>query len=137
VLYAAGSGNETLNASGTSGGDELAGGTDASGADLIVGGSGNDTMFAGAGADYFAGGGGANTFSFVASLTHGGADVIADFTANDQVFLVGYGAGEAAAVLGAAVSSGSSTTITLSDNTRITFLGVGNVGALQGHVSSE
>jgi fibronectin-binding autotransporter adhesin len=134
--YIAASGNETLNAGGSSGANTLVGGFNPSNADSIVGGSGNDVMFAGAGADTLAGGGGANIFSFVASLTHGAADVIADFNANDVVFLNGYGAGDAAAALGAAVSSGGSTTITLSDNTQITFLGIGSVAALQGHVFS-
>ncbi|HEY1933906.1 MAG TPA: calcium-binding protein [Acetobacteraceae bacterium] len=134
--YVAGDGNETLNAGGSSGANTLVGGLNPGSAESIVGGSGNDVIFAGAGSDTLAGGGGANVFSFVASLTHGAADVIADFNANDVVFLNGYGTGDAATALGAAVSSGGNTTITLSDNTRITFLGIDSVGALRGHVFS-
>jgi hypothetical protein len=62
--------------------------------------------------------------------------VIADFSAIDTVFLGNYGSGAAAAALNTATTSGNSTTITLSDNTRITFVGVTNVGALTGHITS-
>lgn len=81
--------------------------------------------------------GGANIFSFVSTLTHGNADVIADVTASDVVYLTRYGSGDTATALGAAVSFGGSTTITLSDNTRITFLGIGSASALQGQVFSS
>lgn len=62
-------------------------------------------------------------------------DVITDFNANDVLYLAGYGSGEAANVLATGVSSGGSTTITLSDNTQITFLDISSVNALA-HVVS-
>jgi len=52
------------------------------------------------------------------------------------VYLAGYGSTEAAQALAGASNSGGSTTLTLSDNTRITFLDVANVNQLQGRMVS-
>jgi len=62
--------------------------------------------------------------------------VIANFTASDAVNLSGYGGNDAARALAGAVSAGGNTSITLTDNTQITFLSVGSPGALAGHVFS-
>ena len=116
-----------------SGGGELVGG---SGADSIVGGSGDDTVFAGSSTETLGGGGGHDIYSFVSSLTHGSADVILHFNANDTVYLTGYGANDAAIALSNAASAGGNTTITLADHTQVTFLNVPSTAALQGHLFS-
>jgi len=53
------------------------------------------------------------------------------------VLLLGYGAGAADAAIANATTSGGSTTITLSDNTTIKFVGVTSSAALSGHISSS
>ena len=63
-------------------------------------------------------------------------DVVSQFTSNDQVLLAGYGAGEAQHALSTATSAFNNTTLTLSDNTQITFLGT-SLQQLIGHVSSN
>jgi Ca2+-binding RTX toxin-like protein len=135
LAYTAGSGNETLNAGLSTTNNFLNAGSDAAGHDSIVSGSGNDTLLAGAGADTLGGGGGSDLFAFIDGHV-GGADVIAGFTAQDTVALFGYGSGAAATALQNAVSSGGNTTLTLADNTTITFLGVSSVAGLTGHVFS-
>ena len=138
ITYQAGLGNETLQASGATTGAIINGGIDASGHDLLVGGSGNDSLFAGTGADTLSGAGGNNEFVFYKSVIAGGAphDIITDFNANDTVYLAGYGSGEAARDLNSTASSGGSTTITLSDNTQITFTNVSSATMLNGHIVS-
>ncbi len=117
LLYAAGSGNETLNAAGSS--------TD-------------NTLIAGNGSAMMTGGSGSDAFIFIASMTSGagGTDVIADFASNDAVSLVGYGANAAADALNTAVSDSGGTTITLSDNTKVTFLNLSDASSLAGHIFS-
>jgi hypothetical protein len=72
------------------------------------------------------GGGGIDVFSFVSGQA-GGQDVITDFSSQDFVNLVGYGSGEVANALNSAVVSGGSTTVQLSDATKITFLNFTNL----------
>src|SRR4029078_5015236 len=105
------------------------------GNNLVIGGAGGDAIISGTGPETLVGGGGANFFDFYSNL--GGAAVnavITDFSAIDNVILVGYGAGEAAAAIAGATTTGGSTTITLSDNTKITFTGVTSSSALTGHI---
>ncbi len=121
-LVVAGSGAETINAG--TGQTAIFAGT---GSDLIVGGSGTDyvqvgagsaTAFTGAGADLFAavnGGGGG-------SLTVSGFRV-----GTDQLALRGYGGGMSG-ITNSQVVNGS-TALTLVDGTRVTLLGVTNLGA--------
>jgi len=52
------------------------------------------------------------------------------------VVLGNYGAGAADAAIAGATTAGGSTTITLSDNTKITFTGVTSSAALNGHIFS-
>ena len=122
-LVVAGSGMETINA-GTgqtaifagSGSDLIVGG---SGADYVQVGSGNATAFTGAGVDLFAAvnGGG------------GGSLMVSGFrVGTDQLALRGYaGSGTMAGITNSQVTGGS-TVLTLADNTRITLLGVTNLG---------
>jgi hypothetical protein len=62
--------------------------------------------------------------------------VVMNFSANDTVWLSGYGAAAAGDALSGATSSGGSTTITLADNTRITFSDIASVASLSGHIVS-
>jgi Ca2+-binding RTX toxin-like protein len=116
----------------------MRGGHDATGSDSIVRGSGNDTLVAGTGSDTLVGATGSHDL-FVFLAVNGGtaaSDVIANFNPNDQVLLSGYGPG-AAAALSTAPISGSSTTLTLSDHTQITFTGLSSADTLAGHVVSS
>jgi Ca2+-binding RTX toxin-like protein len=102
---------------------------------VVLAGSGNDTLVAGAGAATLTAGAGTTTFVFFqGSASAGSTDIIADFSSSDSLILAGYSAGEAAAALNNAVSAAGSTTLTLSDSTQITFLGVSSASALLGHV---
>src|SRR6185437_8055036 len=103
-------------------------------ADLILGGAGNDTLSGGAGSSTLAGGAGNNIFSF-SSVVHGGVTTVTDFNSNDQVNLVGYGSDAGATALANAAVSGGNTTLTLADNTKITFLNT-SVAQLTGHITS-
>jgi hypothetical protein len=138
LLYAAGSGNETLDASGSSTNDVMVGGQDRGGRDLIIGGAGNDVLAAGGGSDTLVGGAASHDV-FVFFSSDGGIaanDVVMNFSANDTVWLSGYGAAAAGDALSGATSSGGSTTITLADNTRITFSDIASVASLSGHIVS-
>ncbi len=85
----------------------------------ILGGTGADLFVIGSAAASLTGGAvGANTFEFQASLTGGLTDTISDFKAADRLSISGYAA-NGSAVLADATVSGGSTTITLSDQTRI------------------
>ena len=137
LYYAAHNGNETVDASLSKAANTIYGGRDPSAHDLLIGGVGNDFMNAGEGADTLVGGGGQNEFFFWSQFGGPNANhVIGDFSAIDTVFLVNYGGGAAGAAIANATTSGGSTTITLSDNTTITFTGVTNSAALNGHIFS-
>lgn len=127
AFYAAGGGNETLNASGSSGTGNLifAGQSSLGGSPntLLMAGSGDDTMVAGSGNDTMTGGAGSDNFQFTKGFV-GGTDIINDFANNDLVALFGYGTAAGANALATATVSAGSTTIALSDNTKITFSGV-------------
>jgi Ca2+-binding RTX toxin-like protein len=133
ATFLAGSGNETIDASLSTQNDLLVGGTDPTGSNYMAAGSGNDTLFAGAGAGSLYGGAGSDIFAFFKATTTGQSNYIFNFTSSDSLFLVGYGAGEAATALVNGTSStltlngGASTepafTIALPDNTKITFVG--------------
>ena len=92
-------------------------------------------LLAGTGAATLVGGGGADFFDFFAAVGRPSSNVvIGDFSAIDQVILVNYAPGVAEAAIAGATTAGGSTTITLSDSTKITFTGVTNTGALSGHI---
>ena len=132
TIFVAATGNETLNGAASGADNTLWSG---SGHDVLVGGSGNDMLAGGAGSATLSGGGGANLF-FVTDGHAGGALTITDFTSQDQAGLFGYGGAAASTALRGAASAGGNTTLTLSDNTQITFLGVSSAASLQGHVFS-
>jgi hypothetical protein len=123
-LLVAGSGNETLSAAGTTVGNTLYAGTDTSGGgsnDWLVGGSGNDTFVGGNGQTTMTGGAGTDYFVFDKAIA-GGTTTINDFASNETLGIFGYGLSANAIVSGSSVSAGS-TTISLSDNTKITLIG--------------
>ncbi|MBV9736355.1 MAG: hypothetical protein JO209_10645 [Acidisphaera sp.] len=135
----AGSGSETIDASGSTGYNTFWAG---SGNSLLVGGSGSDFPAPGApilvlppatnvfaasgGTTTMVGGAGNNAFEFI--LGHaGGTDLIQDWNGSDRLAFFGYGANPIASQ---AVSDGS-TFITLTDNTRITIVGISSLDARQ------
>lgn len=120
----AGSGSETLNAAGTTIGNTMYSG---SGRDLMVGGAAADVIVGATGSGALTGGGGRDLFTFIKGGA-GGSYVISDFAAGtDGVVLSGYGKPEVATLLAGAVTAAGSTSVALSDGTRITFT---NIGAL-------
>jgi hypothetical protein len=138
LTYSGRTGDETVNASGSSTNDVLTGGHDTAGANSIVGGSGNDTLVAGTGSDTLVGNASSHDL-FVFFSANGSAaatDSIVNFGSNDLVLLSGYGASAAGAALAGATFAGGNTTLTLSDHTTITFVGVSNTTTLEGHIVS-
>ncbi len=117
-----------VDASGSTGaGDTLFGGL---GANTILGGTGADLFVVRSGASSLTGGAnGVNTYDFIASNTGGATDVISDFKSADKVSVSGYTASTPGAVLATATVSGGSTTITLSDQTKIVFQNYTNLSA--------
>ena len=137
LFHEAGGGDETIDAGLSRGAVTLYGGFDTAGHNLLIGGNGDDTLTAGAGADTLAGSGGVNQF-FFQSFEGGPAahSLISDFSFIDRAVLGGYGVDAAATAIAGATTAGGSTTITLSDNTTITFAGVTNPNELTGRVVS-
>ncbi|MGA3399294.1 MAG: hypothetical protein ABSC95_08740 [Acetobacteraceae bacterium] len=68
-------------------------------------------------------GSGSNSFLFADGNAAGASDAVTGFSANDTVYLSGYGV-SVETVLANAVARGGTTTITLSDNTLVTFVNV-------------
>jgi hypothetical protein len=121
LFYNAGAGNETLNAVGSTGNNVLFASRTKGTHDRIAAGSGADTLIAGAGSDTLRSGPGADTFAFFSQFTAGAHEYVTHLTASDAVDLFGYGQ----APKSTSTAHGS-TTITLSDNTKITFVNVTN-----------
>ncbi len=123
-MLVAGTGNETLVGSSGGGNDQMFAN---SGNDALFGGTGNDTFVASTGTAQMVGGSGQDLFIFVNGAA-GGIDTIWNFQqGQDHVALFGYGRGIVRFLLNTASVAGGSTTITLPDNTHITF---GNVAQL-------
>lgn len=118
-LLSVGTGAE-IDARGSQGGDTFFGG---SGANTILGGLGADTFVLGSGATSITGESATvgKLYDFIASNTGGATDVITDFKVSDKIGVSGYTANAAADLLKTATVSGGSTTITLSDQTKITL----------------
>ena len=116
----AGIGNETLSAAMASGADSLVAG---SGHDSLIGGTGNDTFFGGSGSSTMLGGSGHDVFTFVKTLD-GGTDLVVNFTGMDKIDLQGYGPHAVKDALASQTYANGSVTITLADNTRVTFAGI-------------
>ncbi len=119
-LLVAGAGNETLQGAYSMGDNTYFAG---SGQVLIGLGAGRDHVVAGAGASTVVAGTGADTFTFTRGSA-GGTQTIAGFkVGTDRLDLQGYASGEVAEAL----ASTTGTTITLSDNTRISLTGLGSL----------
>nr|WP_230975587.1 calcium-binding protein [Acetobacter garciniae] len=134
-LFAANAGNMTLDGASSAFGIHAFGdNAGTTGAQVFIGGTGADTLVAGVGEATLTGGAGdANIFGFRDHVA-GGDYTITDFSAaaGNSVLLVDYDYTHAsfqADVLDKAVHSGANTTITLSDNSKITFV---NVASLNG-----
>jgi Ca2+-binding RTX toxin-like protein len=101
----------------------------------MLGGSGSDQLFAGAGSDTLTGGAGSDIFAFFNSTTIGKANVITDFSSQDSLYVIGYDSTSSASALqNAAVVSAAGVTITLSDNTSITFSNLTSASQLDGKI---
>jgi Ca2+-binding RTX toxin-like protein len=117
-----GSGNATLfgghglNFVGGSGDASVKGGI--GGNNTFTAGSGNETLIGG----NIGGAGGTNIFTFDNHAA--GSAMILDFTSTDMVKLKGYGPNEVANAINHQLAGPTGVTITLSDNTKITFAGV-------------
>jgi len=135
ALFVGGAGNETVDASQSN----MSGGTGnafwaGSGNDVLIAGAGAATLGAGAGHDTLTGGPGSDAFVFFAAQTAGAnVTTINNFGGSDGAFILNYGE-TAAQVLATASVDGSGLTISLSDNTRITFTGMTQVSSLYGHI---
>ena len=97
------------------------------GADTLVGARFNATV-AGSGNATLTGGIGNDTFEFINGYA-GGHDYVTDLTANDVVNLAFYGYSPTGIsnLLASATVAGGSSTITLSDSTKITFVGIASL----------
>jgi hypothetical protein len=126
-LHAAG-GNETLFGGFASGSDTFYGG---SGSDQITGGSGSNTFVAGMGtATVTASPGSMNVFEFMKTMG-GGSETVTGLTDPSQVHidLAGYGKNEVKYALAHQTTTNGSVTVTLSDNTTVTFQNIANLSA--------
>lgn len=127
-ILVAGAGNETLQGGAGAGGSVFVGGFGTANT-TVGGGAGDDIIFAGTGGLVADGGAGVDLFVFDSSRPGGTAVINGFSTAQDRLALLGYAAGEAGRALGAAQVAGGSTTLTLADNTRITFTGVSDLSS--------
>ncbi len=118
----AGAGNETLSGLGATGADTFAAG---SGQTQITGGLGADTFVGGSGAATVHAVGSSNLFAFIKGSA-GGTMLVNDLTnaAQVSVALSGYGPNEAANALASQVAGPNSVSVTLSDNTVVTFANI-------------
>lgn len=124
-LLGAGAGNETLNGANSTGVNTY---VVAGGNTVVHGGSGTDFMFAGTGHATLEGGLGGDFYCFQNGKA--GVNTVVGFSPlrGDVIFLGGFNqAAERDHAVATQVSNGTSTTLTLSDNTKITFLGVSSI----------
>ena len=122
----AGGGNETLTGASSSANNIFYAIASKGGNASLQGGNGADTFVVAGGNTTVNGGPGQDLIGIVAS--GGGNITITSFNAAEKVTLVNYGANEAARALSTA-SVGASTTLTLSDSTKVTFVGVTNLNS--------
>jgi Ca2+-binding RTX toxin-like protein len=94
-----------------------------SGQDQIALGNGKSVVVAGTGSTTIGGGTGHDVFTFIQGQA-GGSEFIANFTSLDKIKLLGYGPDAEKQALQSQTVSNGSVSITLSDNTKVTLLGV-------------
>jgi Ca2+-binding RTX toxin-like protein len=129
-------GNETLNGAAATSNLALFGSSDTAGSDVLTGGAGSDTLQAGMGNETLTGGGGSNLFVLNTVTDAGGNITIADFAASstNEVAFGGYTPSDVASALASGTEANGNFTITLSDNTTVTFVGVTGASELTGHI---
>ncbi len=131
-LVMAGSGQDSI-FTGATGSATIFGAT---GGTLVVEGHGTATFAAGSGSATVDGGTGADFVSIVDGHA-GGSVTLNDFKPDtDQVGLYGYAPGQLAQALASAATAGGSTTLTLSDHTRLVFSGIA-ASQLAGSIASS
>jgi hypothetical protein len=138
AVFLTGSANDVVEYTGAAGGNTTLVGTGSSGSNLFVAGSGNDQVdlgsgsniaFLGSGNSNFTDGSGADLFELINGQL-GGSDIINDFkVGTDKLQLYGFGANEVQNDLANATVANGSTQLTLSDGTRLDFVGVTNLTA--------
>jgi Ca2+-binding RTX toxin-like protein len=103
---------------------------------MLIAGSGNDTLIAGGalGSTTMTGGSGTDAFVFFRQAVGGARDAITNFAPNDSIYIEGYAAGSAGALLSAATPGPGGLTLTLSDSTTITFSNLTNTSSLIGRI---
>ena len=128
---AAGSGNETLTGSSSTGENffnTYLGPASASSSALIVGGTGADVYFAGSGSSTIISGGGSDTVAVV-NGRGGGSITLSNFQPSNQTIqLQGYAADQAMAAVISQTDVNGSAMVTLADNTAIVFTGTAKIG---------
>ncbi len=136
ITAVAGSGNETLNGANAVN-FNFFGSTDttnaASNNTTIVGGTGSDYFSTGTGNEVFTAGQGTDVFGLNTVAGSNGADhiTIYDFSAADSVSFNGESQTDVNAAINSGTVSNNNLTITLSDNTTVTFVGT---TSLNGHI---
>ncbi|MFT8896782.1 MAG: calcium-binding protein [Acetobacter sp.] len=127
TLFSGGTGNETLNAAGSTNGVHAFGNNvDTTGTQVFIGGTGADTLVAGVGDATMTGGSGAaNIFAFRDGIA-GGNYVITDFNSavGNTVALYQYSNSELQNALADQTNQNGSTTLKLDDGTTILFQNV-------------
>jgi hypothetical protein len=125
-MLVAGAGSETLVGSGGGGGDLMFANN---GSDAMFAGNGRDSFVASTGTAQMVGGTASDLYVFV-NGTAGGSDTIWNFAqGQDHVAMFGYGTNIVPSLLRSAAVAGGSMTMTLPDNTRITFANVTHLTA--------
>jgi hypothetical protein len=127
AVMAAYGGNEMLNASASNAAVTLASGM---GNATLIGGFANDLLIGGSGNSLITMGAGADSVDFYQGNA-GGTNILADFGSSDLLILTNYGASAAASALAGATVEKAGMTITLPDQTKITFLGVSSLNSSQ------
>jgi Ca2+-binding RTX toxin-like protein len=127
-LLSAGTGNETLLGIG-SGADTFRGG---SGSDMITGGAGKNTIVAGSGAETLTGGPSGNDYEFINGQAGGNVEITDFMKGADTLTLLGYGHDALKDAIKDATKTSDSITITLPDDTSITFLGITDLSGVGG-----
>ncbi|MFT8611456.1 beta strand repeat-containing protein [Gluconobacter oxydans] len=130
-LFVGGDGSETVSAASSNGTLHAFAGT---GDETIIGGSAADTLVGGSGAATLTGGSGAANLFALNKGSAGGDYTITDFgsAAGNLMALYQYGLQNndgLASVLSNATVAGGNTTIELSDNSKITFVGITDLNA--------
>jgi hypothetical protein len=97
------------------------------GNETLIAGAGSDTCFAGTGTVQMIGGSSAATFLFSDGNVGGAANIENFLPGQDFVALRNYGSNAVQDALASASVAAGSTTITLVDNSRITFIGVASL----------